>query len=319
MGNAQVGKASRLDELNLPTNPQAWINSAPITKNMLQGKAAILYLYEEGCPKCAAKWPSIMELANKNKKYPLVIIGINSGTSPAGVASYVRQKNIQIPVIIDPNRTLEKQLSSSEISLQNIYKAVVIGADGRISPANGTDMDASVARALATNPSWNIDPSGIPQELMPAWQAIEFGTFSTSARSVIKGLNSRDTNVKSAAETLNTYVQTNLQSQLEAADTANATEEIKFTAYQIYTQLRIEFKGYDLPPRVNDNLKELAKNVTVKKELSAYKRYQAAVKYLSSSSESACRRGLKTLESLIAQEPNTQAAQKAQEAIGSLN
>ncbi|PHR98973.1 MAG: hypothetical protein COA78_25475 [Blastopirellula sp.] len=325
LATANVGLAqedarvSRLDDLNLPTNPQAWINSAPITKNMLRGKAAIFYLYEEGCPKCAAKWPGIMALANKNKSYPVVIIGVNSGTSPAGVASYVRQKNIKIPVIIDPNRTLEKQLISTEISLQNVYQAAVIGADGRIFPASGGDMDASVTRALATNPSWKIDPTGMPQELLPAWQAIEFGTFSTSSRSVIKGLNSRDPKVKTAAEKLNNYVQTNLQAKLTTADTANATEETKFTAYQIYSELRIAFKGYELPPRVNTNLKELAKNATVKNELSAFKRYQAAVKYLGSSSEAARRRGKKTLETLITQEPNTQAALKAKEAIGRLN
>jgi hypothetical protein len=31
----------------LPTNPQQWVNSPPLTAPMLKGKAAVLWFYEE--------------------------------------------------------------------------------------------------------------------------------------------------------------------------------------------------------------------------------------------------------------------------------
>ena len=34
-------------EVPLPENPSAWLNSPPITSQILEGKAALLYFYEE--------------------------------------------------------------------------------------------------------------------------------------------------------------------------------------------------------------------------------------------------------------------------------
>ena len=35
-------------EINLPENPAAWLNSPPITNQHLEGKAAFLCFFEEG-------------------------------------------------------------------------------------------------------------------------------------------------------------------------------------------------------------------------------------------------------------------------------
>jgi hypothetical protein len=35
-------------QLLLPTSPSSWLNSPPLTTQMLKGKAAVFYLYEEG-------------------------------------------------------------------------------------------------------------------------------------------------------------------------------------------------------------------------------------------------------------------------------
>lgn len=34
--------------IRLPAAPEAWLNSPPISNEILQGKAAILYFFEEG-------------------------------------------------------------------------------------------------------------------------------------------------------------------------------------------------------------------------------------------------------------------------------
>ncbi len=43
---AQFG-ADATPTVPLPTNPQQWINSPPLTAPMLKGKAAVLWFYEE--------------------------------------------------------------------------------------------------------------------------------------------------------------------------------------------------------------------------------------------------------------------------------
>jgi hypothetical protein len=44
--------AQENSKLALPSDPSMWINSAPITMEALQGKAALLWFYEESCPRC---------------------------------------------------------------------------------------------------------------------------------------------------------------------------------------------------------------------------------------------------------------------------
>lgn len=44
----QVSIAAEKTELKLPAEPVNWINSAPLNSEMLKGKAALFYLFEEG-------------------------------------------------------------------------------------------------------------------------------------------------------------------------------------------------------------------------------------------------------------------------------
>ena len=44
------GQAAPLGQLQLPTDPAAWINADPISLQVLAGKGVGLWFYEEGCP-----------------------------------------------------------------------------------------------------------------------------------------------------------------------------------------------------------------------------------------------------------------------------
>ena len=45
---ASLVQAQETTESLFPTSPDAWLNSPPLTSEMLQNKAAILYFFEEG-------------------------------------------------------------------------------------------------------------------------------------------------------------------------------------------------------------------------------------------------------------------------------
>ena len=44
---AQFAAPVQASQLQLPANPAQWINSPPLSTQMLKGKAAVFYLYEE--------------------------------------------------------------------------------------------------------------------------------------------------------------------------------------------------------------------------------------------------------------------------------
>ena len=44
---SNVAAAQSEERFQMPTDPSVWLNSSPITTEMLDGKAAVLYFYEE--------------------------------------------------------------------------------------------------------------------------------------------------------------------------------------------------------------------------------------------------------------------------------
>lgn len=64
----------------LPPEPANWINSVPLSLDSLNGKGAVIWFFEEQCPRCRAAWPDLMALAKKHENEPVAFIAVNSGT-----------------------------------------------------------------------------------------------------------------------------------------------------------------------------------------------------------------------------------------------
>ena len=78
---------------------------------------------------------------------------------------------------------------------------------------------------------------------------------------------------------LNTFVQQQLHQQLDAA--RNSLDQQKpWEAYKIYSSVPDRFKGYELPDDVVAQIKSLAADERVKKELAAVKAMNSARKAL---------------------------------------
>ncbi len=239
----------------------------------------------------------------------MAFIGVNSGNTRVAVEAYARQNRIPWPMIVDGDRSLERAAGVGEISLQNIWRVVLLTPDGRLMQGNSNDFEKSVDDVAATA-KWNVDPTNIPVILRPAWMSVEFGNYPPAAAVIKKSLTSLVPDQKAAAEQLNTYVQNQIAQAVDSARQAEQAGE-RWQAYQTYSAIVIQFAGYDLPAETADAVKRLAADESVKAELDATKGVESAKKLLGSTIAGNRKRGVALLEAIIAESPQTEAAREA--------
>src|SRR6185295_16887547 len=114
-----------------PSDPACWINSPPLSLAALKGKAVLLWYYDGDCPTCRKRWPELLALSQKYAGEPIVFIAVNSGSPRDTVARYAVGVGCPWPILVDSNRRFEKATLNEKISLENIYQAYYITADGR--------------------------------------------------------------------------------------------------------------------------------------------------------------------------------------------
>ena len=300
-------------EFKLPEDPAAWVNSGPISMQTLASKGAVLWFYEEDCPRCRGKWPEMFALAKQYEGKPLVFIAVNSGNSRAEVEQYAGDVGLRWPTLVDQAREFEKQCGIGEISLQNIYQAGIITADGQFRRASASNLAGAADSALA-GAKWHVDPAGIPAALQAAWLAIEFGNPAGGAAAVKKGLTANKADIKDAATRLHAAVQEQIKSLVDAAKQADS-EGNKWAAYRQYQTAIDVYGSYDLPAELRAAQRQLGEDEAVKKQILAQKALELAAKSLRSPAASTRRGALIKLKKLVEDFPSTDAAAEAQKLI----
>ncbi|MCA8985735.1 MAG: TlpA disulfide reductase family protein [Planctomycetaceae bacterium] len=293
----------------LPTHESSWLNSPPISSEALRGKAAFLWFYEEGCPRCRDKWPELFALANKYQGEPIVFIAVNSGTPRASVQQYAREVRLNWPIIVDGNREFERLADVGELSLQNVMQVGYITGNGRFQRASYSEPEQAVRNALK-GAAWKVPPDEIPASLRSAWLAIEFGNYAAAGPQVKRNLNSPKPDIRDAASKLNEAVLKLAEPLLDTARKALADQN-HWQAYHAFQQVAATYAGFDLPEDVAENLKTLATNDRVKRELAALKALALIEKSLASN-PNALKGNLVRLRKLIEAYPDTAAAEQAQ-------
>jgi len=299
-----------------PQDPAQWINGRPITLESLKGKAAVLYFFEEGCPNCKKRWPELLEAAKKFTGKPVLFIGVNSGSSRGMIEQYVREVQCTWPVIVDPSRAYEKACGVHEISLQNIFSAKIITADGKLIGGNAGSMEASGETALK-GAAWKVDPTGMSPALQPAWLAVEWGHYAYAGPLVKKFLASKNDEQKQGAEKIKTAVDSLIAARIAEAkkdeDAGNS-----FGAYKILVTLPQAFGGFDVPADVNDSVKRLATEPKVKANQAAARELDTARRALVNPTPTNVKRAIVILEKLIKDSAETDAAEDAKTLLGQL-
>jgi hypothetical protein len=161
---------------------------------------------------------------------------------------------------------------------------------------------------------WNVEPASIPAALKPAWSAVEFGDYPAGAALIKKSLTSNKTEVKQGAAVLQDYVKTKLDEAVTAAKTT-AEKEDPWQSYTAYKSVATHFAGYELPATVTSELKQLAGDEQVKKQLAGLKQLESAKKSLGSSSRAGRVAAVNRLKKLVQDAPDSDAGKEAAELL----
>ena len=244
------------------------------------------------------------------------MVAVNSGSSLSKVSDYVRKNRLNMPVIADIDRSLERSAGLSQrISLQNIYQARILTPDGTTIRTDPRNLEAAMEKA-ADGAAWKIDPSGIPESVRPLWQSIEFGGYAPVAKQLAKMLKSRNRQDQSAAQKLHDYVTDQLESRLQIAE--QNLESNPWTAWKQLSEIKVAFKGYKVPGSVQKNLNSLEATDTIKSERAALKQLGLARKAANGNAV-ARKRAVRILDKLIATYPDTETAKTATDLLESID
>jgi len=293
--------------------PRVWVNSDPVSLESLRGKAVFLYFYEETCPSCKGKWPSIIETASKYEDEPIVFIAVNSGTSKAAVEQYAQSVQLPWPVIVDTDRSFERKCDVGEISLQNTMQSSYVTAGGELARGDWSDMDGTIHRALE-GAKWNVDPARIPADLRPLWRNLEFSHFADSRAALAKVLASRKPDIKKAAQALSDSVDQRIEHDLATADESKE-EGHKLVAYERYGAIAEKFAGYPAAAPAVAARRELAKDPALKKEIAALKQFEKQRDLTASPKPAVRDKALAVIQRIVDEQPDSEAARLGRELL----
>lgn len=313
IGSTAHAQAGATQDFALPTAPEYWLNSPPLSSDILRGKGVVMWFFEEQCVKCAGKWPEMIAFAQKYQDKPVVFIAVNSGTNPAAIQTYLKKHAVPWPTIVDPDRSFEHLCGVEEISLKNIHQARYVTYDGRLHRGNWEDLAGTVEKALE-GAAWRVDPSSVPAALKPAWLQVEVGNFTAAAPLIKKSLKAKDSDLRSAAEKMLAAVTKEVADRVAAANDSLAVGD-KWLAYQQFDRIQATFKGFELPSQVEEKLEELTSDKSIESEIEAHQRLMAAKKLGSRGTPAAIKRAVTMLEKLVESHSDTQAAVEAQEIL----
>ncbi|MDX1962875.1 MAG: redoxin family protein [Pirellulales bacterium] len=297
--------------------PKLWLNTSPLTMEGLKGKVVVLYFYEEDCPKCKGAWPNRLQQADKYRDKPVLFVAVNSGNAPAAVAGYLKEVGVKWPAIVDLDRSYEKSLLNSEISLQNIYQCRVITPNGGVIPADPNNLTA-VVDGLVGEAKWKIDPAGIAAELKPLWLSLEVGNMPEAvARFNLARKQAKKEADKSALKPLGEIILNDFNQQFTAAKEDYQAGN-KWPAYKALMGLGRDFQGLDEAQAAVTMANKMKKEKEIQKELSAQKKFEEYMKQLNAPSQASNSRGLKGMEALARDFADTEAGQEAQKGLDKL-
>eukprot|EP00752_Nemacystus_decipiens_P016625 g14865.t1 len=240
----------------------------------LRGQAVVLFFFEQRCPGCAKKLPEYNALFEKYKDKPVTFIGISSKHDSNAVAAYIKRIGLEAPVFVDKISMMEKQYKTN-ISLQNVFQARVIDANGKIV---GFIMDEpTINRALSTASVKRsaYDAKDYNEALKPVVELLNNDEHKDAMRGLGRFLRDRDEAIKTSAEALNEAVLAQAQGWVEQAD--GLVETDPFEARSLYTKASDLFPREPFAKDVRKKIADLRSNPLFKDESAARKMYAKMV------------------------------------------
>jgi peroxiredoxin len=249
--------------------PGLFIDGRHYSLTDLQGKAVVLFFYEQDCPTCRGLIPKRNEVVEQYKDKPIKFIAVAAGDSIREAQAYVRETHLDMPVFADNLSLMEKRYGE-KISLQNIYQFRVIGPTGAIEEYR---MEPAAIDKVLARVKWKYKGDGYDPRLDPAIDRLEWGLYVDGMRLLKPCLKNSNKDLAASAKKLYDALHAEGEQWLTDAEKAEQDEK-PVEAYDLYTRVSTAFAGEDLAKRAAAPLKKLAASTPVRNELAARQMYE---------------------------------------------
>jgi len=249
--------------------PGLFIDGHHYSLHDLEGKAVVLFFYEQDCPTCRGLIPKRNEVVEQYKGKPIKFIAVAAGDSIADAKAYVASTKLEMPVFADNLSLMEKRYGE-KISLQNIYQFRVIGPSGKIQEYR---MEPAAIDQVLSQVKWKYKDQGYDERLGGALELLEWGQYAEGMRTLKPFLKNTNKDLAASAKKLYDVIHAEGEQWLASAESANQAEKA-VEAFDLYTKVANTFAGDDLGKKAADPLKKLATSKPVKDELAARQMYE---------------------------------------------
>lgn len=307
---AEVGTPSPV----LPTEPNLWLNTSPLTWEQLRGKGVVL-CYFSCDPEGAEILPKAMEAARKHVADPVILIGVTMGNTRQETEAYLKIGGFQLPTLCDPTYSFthktDQVLESEPANLlaDSTYGIAVVSFEGTFFEGDWEDPESSFTDAIE-GAAWTTDPQNFPAPVLPTWRAVELKKYAEALPLLKKGVNAGPNEQKEATRQLQQVVLAEIERLAGEARAADEQDQ-KWNAYRKVGRIIEEFRGYDIPQDLEPLQKKLAKSSQVKLGLTAEKQLTIAAQGMISPNPALKKKAVLQLEKIISDFPDTDLAMRA--------
>lgn len=120
VGPAKIGKP--ISDFTLTD-----INGATHKISDYKGRPVLINAWATWCPPCRGEMPDLHAFYLKHKADGFEMLAINSGESPAAVASFIQQMGFTFPALVDQNKVVLDGLGIS-----GLPTSILVGRDGTV-------------------------------------------------------------------------------------------------------------------------------------------------------------------------------------------
>ena len=297
-----AGTARGAEAADFP--PGAFSDGGRYKLSDFQGKALVLFFYEQDCPTCRGLIPERNKVVAQFKDRPVKFIAVGAGDPLPDVIGYVKGTKLNMPSFADPMGVMEYRYGQ-HLSLQNIYQFRVIGPDGQIVGMNMTPEE--IEKGLV-NVKWKYKDGGYDPKLNGVVDMLEWNQYEPALRALRPLAKGKGATADSANKLLE-VVKAEGKAWLDEADKVKSSDPVK--AYDLYAKAAACFAGDDMAKTADAAAKAMKKDKPVADELAARAMYDGL--YTAMAKASPNRRGelIAYCQSIVKKYPDAPTAKKA--------
>lgn len=131
LGSGSASAARLLTQIDPPEEAAAFTLrdtlGNPVSLADYRGKVVVINFWATWCPPCRREMPSLNRAAAWLKKYDVEMLAINSGEQPARVERFLKEQQMDFPVLLDPDSRVSSAWEATRLPI-----TYVVDKQGRL-------------------------------------------------------------------------------------------------------------------------------------------------------------------------------------------